>query len=187
MVEVKGNPVKRFVVKQFLLLGFAVAVVFALLWPTPGNALYQFKVNGWKLVTTINMALIFFIFGITLETSELKMAMKGYKVLLLAIVTILFVTGMTGFIFINMDFKPMEFGYGLAIFACVPTSLSSGVALVIAGYGNAALALLMTVSTNIIGIFISPLVVKLILSSAIKDIKLNAGDMVVKLGVSIII
>ncbi|EFJ44406.1 hypothetical protein VOLCADRAFT_82799 [Volvox carteri f. nagariensis] len=187
MVEVQGNPVKRFVVKQFLPLGFCVAVVFALLFPIPGNVLYQYKVNGWKLVTTVNMALIFFIFGITLETTELKEAMKGYKVLLLAIVTILFLTGLTGFIFINMDFKPMEFGYGLAIFACVPTSLSSGVALVIQGYGNAALALLMTVCTNILGIFISPLVVKLILSSAIKDIKVDAVDLVIKLGVSIII
>nr|BCL66176.1 hypothetical protein [Volvox reticuliferus] len=187
MVEVQGNPIKRFVVKQFLPLGFCVAVIFALIFPTPGNALYQFKVNGWKLVTTINMALIFFIFGITLETAELKEAMKGYKVLLLAILTILFITGLSGFIFINMDFKPMEFGYGLAIFACVPTSLSSGVALVIQGYGNAALALLMTVTTNILGIFISPLVVKMILSSSIKDIKVNALDLVVKLGVSIII
>nr|BCL66122.1 hypothetical protein [Volvox africanus] len=187
MVEVQGNPIKRFVVKQFLPLGFCVAVVFALLFPAPGNALYQFKVNGWKLVTTINMALIFFIFGITLETAELKEAMKGYKVLLLAILTILLITGLSGFIFINMDFKPMEFGYGLAIFACVPTSLSSGVALVIQGYGNAALALLMTVSTNILGIFISPLVVKMILSSSIKDMKVNALDLVVKLGVSIII
>nr|ADI46919.1 MTM0397 [Volvox carteri f. nagariensis] len=187
MVEVQGNPVKRFVVKQFLPLGFCVAVIFALLFPTPGNALYQFKVNGWKLVTTINMALIFFIFGITLETAELKEAMKGYKVLLLAVLTILFITGLTGFIFVRMDFKPMEFGYGLAIFACVPTSLSSGVALVIQGYGNAALALLMTVCTNILGIFISPLVVKMVLSSAIKDIKVDALDLVVKLGVSIII
>ncbi|GLC41022.1 hypothetical protein PLESTB_000951500 [Pleodorina starrii] len=187
MVEVQGNPIKRFVVKQFLPLGFLVAVVFAMIYPVPGDAMYQFKVNGWKLVTTINMALIFFIFGITLETSELKEAMKGYKVLLLGIFTILFITGLSGFIFINMDFKPMEFGYGLAIFACVPTSLSSGVALVIQGYGNAALALLMTVSTNILGIFISPIVVKMILSSAIKDIKVNAVDLVVKLGVSIII
>ncbi|KAG2426399.1 hypothetical protein HYH02_014826 [Chlamydomonas schloesseri] len=187
MVEVAGNPVKKFLVKQFLPLGFCVAVVFAMLFPAPGNALYQLKVNGWKIITTINMALIFFIFGITLETSELKLALKGYKTLLLSILTILFITGLTGFIFINMDFQPMEFGYGLAIFACVPTSLSSGVSLVIQGYGNAALALMMTVATNIIGIFISPLVVTMILASAIKNIQVDAADLVIKLGVSIII
>ncbi|PNH04640.1 putative sodium/metabolite cotransporter BASS4, chloroplastic [Tetrabaena socialis] len=181
------SPIKKFLIKQFLPLGFCVAVILSLSWSAPGDALYQFKVNGWKLVTTINMALIFFIFGITLETSELKAALKGYKVLLLAIVTILFITGLTGFVFINMDFTPMEFGYGLAIFACVPTSLSSGVALVIQGYGNSALALLMTVATNVLGIFISPLIVTMILSSAIKNIKVDALDLVIKLGVSIII
>lgn len=69
--------------------------------------------------------------------------------------------------------QPKEFGYGLAIFACAPTSLSSGVTLVIQGYGNAALALLMTVLTNIIGIFISPLMVKIILASSIKNIKVG--------------
>ncbi|KXZ47748.1 hypothetical protein GPECTOR_33g630 [Gonium pectorale] len=187
MVEVAGNPVKRFIVKNFLILGFIVAVVFALLVPAPGNALYQLKSNGWKVISTINLAIIFLIFGLTLETSELKAALRGYKVLLLAIVTILFITGLTGFIFINMDFKPMEFGYGLAIFACVPTSLSSGVALVISGYGNSALALMMTVSTNIIGLIVSPLMVTLILASAIDNIKVDVLDLMIKLGVSIVI
>lgn len=156
-------------------------------FPSATSSSRNAQAGGWKIITTINMMLIFFIFGITLETSELKSALKGWKVLLLGIVSILFITAVTGFVFINMDFKPREFGYGLAIFACVPTSLSSGVSLVIQGYGNAALALLMTVTTNILGIFISPIMVKLILSSAIKNIKVNAADLVLKLSVSIIV
>jgi hypothetical protein len=40
------------------------------------------QVNGWKLATTINMAIIFFIFGVTLDTSELKSALKAWKAIL---------------------------------------------------------------------------------------------------------
>ncbi len=61
--------------------------------------------NGWKVMSTINLSIIFFIFGITLETKELKEAFKGWKTLLLGILSILFITGLTGFIFINMDFS----------------------------------------------------------------------------------
>lgn len=145
------------------------------------------QANGWKIITTINLSIIFFIFGITLDTSELKAAIRGWKVLLLGIVSILVITSLTGFIFLNMDFRPKEFGYGLAIFACSPTSLSSGVTVVIQGYGNHALALLMTVTTNILGIFIMPIFVKILLSSSVKDIQVDAVDLLVKLGVSIII
>lgn len=148
---------------------------------------YDLQSGGWKIITTINLAIIFFIFGITLETSELKAAMRGWKVLLLGIISILVVTSITGFIFLNMDFRPREFGYGLAIFACAPTSLSSGVTVVIQGYGNHALALLMTVTTNILGIFIMPIFVKLLLSSSIKNIQVDAMDLLIKLGVSIIV
>lgn len=52
--------------------------------------------NGWKLVSTVNMCIIFFIFGITLETSELKQAFKAWKVLLLGLTSILVLTSFAG-------------------------------------------------------------------------------------------
>lgn len=142
------------------------------------------QVNGWKLVTTINMCIIFFIFGITLETSELKEAFKAVKTLIMGLTSILVVTSFTGFIFINMGFQPVEFGVGLAIFACVPTSLSSGVTLVIQSYGNGALALLLTVLSNLIGIVVSPIFVKLVLGNL--DAQLDTMELLIKLLVSIL-
>jgi hypothetical protein len=102
-------------------------------------------------MTTINMCIIFFIFGITLETSELKEAVKAVRSLSTGLVSILLLTCLTGFIPLMIPFKPYEFSVGLAIMACVPTSLSSGVSLVIGSYGNGALALLFTVSSNLVG------------------------------------
>jgi sodium/bile acid cotransporter 7 len=47
----------------------------------------------------------------------------------------------------------------------VPTSLSSGVSLVIQSYGNGALGLLLTVGSNIVGIFTAPIMVKAVIAS----------------------
>jgi hypothetical protein len=61
--------------------------------PAPTHAPPQ--VNGWKLATTINMCIIFFIFGITLDTSELKSAVKAWKAILYGPLVALF-TGCMG-------------------------------------------------------------------------------------------
>lgn len=113
--------------------------------------------NGWKLFSTIHIAIIFFCFGITLETSELKMAFKSWQVLIMGFVVIMIGTAMTGFIPLGLGFHPEAFGIGLAIFACCPTSLSQGVTVVIQGYGNAALALLLVVITNLVSSLVVPL------------------------------
>jgi sodium/bile acid cotransporter 7 len=143
------------------------------------------KVNGWSVVTTINMAVIFFIFGVTLDSSELLQAVKAWKAVLFGMASMLFLTPLFGFIAVRIPFEPKEFALGLAIMAAVPSSLSSGVTLVIQGYGNGALALLFTVAGNVTGILTSPLLVKAVLGS-ITNAKVDSLDLLVKLGVSIL-
>eukprot|EP00878_Enallax_costatus_P019296 GHUV01020355.1.p1 GENE.GHUV01020355.1~~GHUV01020355.1.p1 ORF type:complete len:342 (+),score=81.37 GHUV01020355.1:827-1852(+) len=143
------------------------------------------QVNGWKVVTTANMAVIFFIFGVTLDTSELMLALKAWKAIVFGLSSILVLTPIFGFFCMLMPFKPYEFALGLAIMACVPTSLSSGVTLVIGAYGNGALALLFTVSGSILGIITAPLAVKIVLGS-MTNAKVDSVDLLVKLGVSIL-
>ncbi|GFH23321.1 uncharacterized protein HaLaN_20918, partial [Haematococcus lacustris] len=43
MVEVQGGKLKKFIIKQFLPLGFVVGVVFAMVWDVPGHFLYGIK------------------------------------------------------------------------------------------------------------------------------------------------
>lgn len=143
------------------------------------------QVNGWKVVTTTNMAIIFFIFGVTLDTSELLLALKAWKAIAFGLSSILVLSPIFGFLCMLLPFQPYEFALGLAIMACVPTSLSSGVTLVIGAYGNGALALLFTVAGNILGIITAPLAVKIVLGS-MTDAKVDSLDLLVKLGVSIL-
>jgi len=151
----------------------------------PNPPPYPTKVNGWKLATTINMAIIFFIFGVTLDSSELLSAVKAWKAVLYGMLSMLFLTPLFGFLAVRLPSNPPEFALGLAIMAAVPSSLSSGVTLVIQGYGNGALALLFTVAGNITGIVTAPLMVKLVLGS-ITNAKVDSLDLLVKLGVSIL-
>ena len=89
------------------------------------------QVGSWKLFSTIHIVIIFFLFGITLETSELKTAFKSWQVLIMGFTMILVGTALTGFVPLHMNFKPAAFGIGMAVFAACPTSLSQGVTVVI--------------------------------------------------------
>jgi len=169
--------------KRFLPIGFAVAVLWALIWPAPGDHAAHWISNGWKILSTINMCIIFFLFGISLETKELKSAFGAVKALSLGTVTILVLTSFLGYIPLRIPLKPYEFSLGMAIFSCVPTSLSSGVTLVIQGYGNGALALVFTVLTNLLGIVTAPIFVKMILGG---NITVDAIGLLKKLSVSIL-
>jgi predicted Na+-dependent transporter len=82
------------------------------------------------MVTTINLCTIFFISGLTLDTAEALGALKAPKGLLSGLILILGVTPMLGFGMKRLPLSEAAFATGFAIFCAVPTTLSSGVALV---------------------------------------------------------
>jgi sodium/bile acid cotransporter 7 len=88
------------------------------------------------------------------------------------------------------------FRYGLALFCCVPTTLTSGVTLVTGALGNSALALMLTVVTNVLGVFTVPFILNAVLESAPggggggggeSEMTKTAAQLLVKLVISIII
>jgi len=85
----------------------------------------------------------------------------------------------------GLGIKPREFMYGMAVFSCVPTTLTSGVALVRSADGNAVLALLLTVGSNLIGVATVPFVVRIVLSSS-SSINLSPVPLLLKLLVSVL-
>ncbi|EOY19132.1 Sodium Bile acid symporter family isoform 1 [Theobroma cacao] len=81
--------------------------------------------------------------------------LKKYRLLSLQCSILLFTPYFSRLI-LQIHLQPQEFVTGLAIFNCMPTTLSSGVALTQLAGGNSALALAMTVMSNMIGILIIP-------------------------------
>ena len=81
---------------------------------------------------------------------------------------------------------PPEFSIGLAIFCVVPTTLGVGVALTAASKGNQALALLLTVATNLLGIITVPYELKLLLRGS-NVVSVEPGPLVLKLVLTVLV
>lgn len=130
--ESRLERTRKFCIKNVLPLGFFLVLVVALLWPAPGKAVSKPRVEGFRVVQTINVVVIFLISGLTLKTDDIKEALgkEGRWGYLYGVVAILGITGCVGFLAAEIPFDVREFSYGLSVFSVVPTTLSSGVTLV---------------------------------------------------------
>ena len=117
---------KPWVIKNYLVLGFAFVLTLALSWPLPGRELGTPKAGDFPIAQTICIIIIFFISGLTLKTADIKNALGAHASLAYGIVAILLATPMFGFALVQIPFEPVQFRYGLALFSCVPTTLTSG-------------------------------------------------------------
>lgn len=132
MTQSRLERARLFCIKNVLPLGFLFVLVWALAWPAPGKAVGKPKVEGYRVIQTINVIVIFIISGLTLKTDDIKEALskEGRWGFIYGVVAILGITGCIGFVAAEIPFDVDEFSYGLAVFCVVPTTLSSGVTLV---------------------------------------------------------
>ena len=93
---VDGASVKAFVIKNYLPLGFCLALLIGLSFPAPGAWLGGLKVGSYKAVQSVCIILIFIISGLTLKTSEVTAAIKALVAFSYALVAILFITPLAG-------------------------------------------------------------------------------------------
>ena len=169
-----------FLQKQFLPVGLVTVAVVGFFFPTPG--IYMAGLPTQYVV----VSMIFLLSGLMLKTDEVHAALAAWKATSWGCVSILFATPLIG---TAIAFKlPMEpsFQLGLALFCCMPTTLTSGVALTAQARGNVALALFLTVLTNTAGILTVPFVLAHLLG-ALGQVELSAGDLFVKLCFSILL
>ena len=111
------------------------------------------------------ICIIFVISGLTLKGDDINSALKAYVGFGYGMVSILFLTACMGFIMTAIPFTPIEFRTGFAVFCTVPTTSSSGTTLTATAHGNAALALMLTVCSNLLGVATTPLMLRLVLVS----------------------
>ncbi|XP_057989210.1 probable sodium/metabolite cotransporter BASS4, chloroplastic isoform X1 [Hevea brasiliensis] len=147
---VLGKQLLNFVDRNFLPLALIGGVVLGLANPTLGCLADKYYLSK---VSTFG---IFFISGLTLRNGEIDAAVEAWPVGVLGLCSILFFTPYFSRIILQIQLQPQEFVTGLALFCCMPTTLSSGVALTQLAGGNSALALAMTVISNLLGILIIP-------------------------------
>eukprot|EP00611_Tribonema_gayanum_P024001 TRINITY_DN517_c0_g1_i1.p1 TRINITY_DN517_c0_g1~~TRINITY_DN517_c0_g1_i1.p1 ORF type:complete len:378 (-),score=128.15 TRINITY_DN517_c0_g1_i1:799-1932(-) len=185
-IKCSGAEIQRFLLKWFLPIGFAKAILIALAWPYPGATVGSWKVGHFKLVQTLNVMTVFFISGLGLKTADAKSAFshEGWAAFAYGLVMILGVTPLAGLAAVRLPFEVPEFKYGMAVFCAVPTTIASGVALVNQADGNGALALLLTVASNLLGVVIVPFWVRWLLSS--EDVHIDALRLLVNLLITVL-
>lgn len=129
-------------------------VALGYLWPAPGLLMAKTPIN------VISIVGIFFISGLGLQTDEVKKAMRAYTAIIFGVLSIMLVTPLLSFAVALLPLSPPDFSRGMALFMAMPTTISSGVIMTTEAKGNSALALLLSVSTNILAVFTVPLFAK---------------------------
>lgn len=144
------KPLFNFAADNFLPLALVGGVVLGLANPSLGCLADRYYLSKFSTFG------IFVISGLTLRSGDISLAAGAWPVGLFGLVSILLITPYFSRTILQMQLQPQEFVTGLAIFSCMPTTLSSGVALTQLAGGNGALALAMTVISNMLGILIIP-------------------------------
>ncbi|KAI4352923.1 hypothetical protein L6164_007130 [Bauhinia variegata] len=145
-----AEPILRFAGNNILPLVLISGVTLGLSYPSVGCFADKYYVSK------ISPCLIFLISGLSLRSKEIGEAVEAWPVGLFGLVSILLLSPYFSKLIMQIQLQPQEFVTGLAIFSCMPTTLSSGVALTQIAGGNSALALAMTVISNMLGILIIP-------------------------------
>jgi len=183
----------EFFIDNHLIVFLAIAFLLGLSMPGVGKELSKPQMDMGKLGQTrvanlLLLVMIFMISGFRLKTDAVVGALRSPKALIVAMVLILLVTPCVGFATAALPLATKELAYGLTVFCCVPTTLTSGAALISGCRGTeraAELALMVTVATNLLGSFTTPLLLSLTLSGAKASI--DTVQLLVKLVISILI
>ncbi|KAK9817989.1 hypothetical protein WJX72_005394 [[Myrmecia] bisecta] len=175
--------------RNYLPFAFLVANTIALAWPLPGKKVLEPTVAGVHVVTFINICTVFFISGLTLRTDELKQAFTQRTLVgtVFGFISILGLTPNLAWAVRHIPFSPPEFATGMVLFCVVPTTLGVGVSLVTTAKGNVALAIFLTVATNVLGVVLIPLWLKALLSggaAGTENLNIDYLDIFVKLLIS---
>jgi sodium/bile acid cotransporter 7 len=174
------NALLDFISKQFLPVGLIAVALVGLFIPAPGRYMAVLPTQH------VAVSIIFICAGLRLRTGEINAALSAWTATLWSSLSILFITPLIGTaIAFQIPLDP-AFQIGLALFFCMPTTLSSGIALTGQARGNVALALLLTVLTNVAGIFTVPFVLAHLLET-IGRVELSARDLLLKLCLSILL
>ncbi|XP_012558378.1 uncharacterized protein LOC100203086 [Hydra vulgaris] len=161
------NKLEHLLLNNFLPISFIAALLIGIFLPQVGNTLNH------KSTTYICLVFIFLYSGLYLPSSAIKDSIKAYKAAAWGFISILFFSCIIGsqltmlipFHKISSSLGTQSFKTGLVVYFCSPCTVSSGVLMITQLKGNYALAVLLTVATNVVGIFTSPLLLKWMLKT----------------------
>lgn len=149
---------------DWFLSGMAIAVGLAWLWPEPGargGSLHP------ELITKGGVALIFFLHGAALSFAALKAGTLRWPLHLVVQATTFILFPLIGLLtvwLLRNQVSP-ELRLGIFYLCALPSTVSSSVALTAAAKGNVPAAVFNATLSSLIGVFLTPLWIGLLLKS----------------------
>ena len=169
-----AQSLRQFVADQFLPLALVTSLIMGFVAPDAGVAAASANLPAY---TTTG---IFILSGLSLRRGEALTALKAVSSVLFGATSILLLTPLAASLALALPLS-RELRVGLAVFCCMPTTLSSGVSLTQAVGGNTALALLLTIITNVLGIFTIPFLLSALLGSGSGAVRLDPLPLLLQL------
>ncbi len=150
---------------DWFLLGMALAVLLAWLFPDPGAR------GGWlypELLTKAGVALIFFLHGVALAFAALKAGTLHWRLHLVVQLCTFLLFPAIGLLFLKTLGGGLSADLQLGVFylCALPSTVSSSVALTAAARGNVPAAVFNATLSSLLGVFLTPLWIGLLLTTA---------------------
>ena len=149
---------------DWFLVALLAAVVVASILPVRGVG-----ADVLDTVVTIAIAWLFFLYGVRLKTEEAIAALKNWKLhsVVLACTYVVFpLLGLLVFLlpdaWLQHDLK-----IGLVFLTLLPSTVQSSIAFVSIARGNVAAAVVQASFSNLVGVFLTPVLVALVLGSQV--------------------
>ncbi|VEI12399.1 bile acid:sodium symporter family protein [Trueperella bialowiezensis] len=141
---------------DFLLTGIVTALILGLVIPVPDDV-----AAGLSIAADIGVAMVFLVYGMRLRTSEVIEGLKNVKLqgAVLATTYVIFPLVGLAFYWITGSFIGTAFATGLLYLSLLPSTVQSSVTFVSIARGDVAAAVCAATISNILGMFITPLLV----------------------------
>ena len=150
---------------DWFLTGMVVAMILAWLFPAPGAK------GGWlhpEILVKVGVALIFFLHGVALSFDKLKAGTLRWPLhLIVQGATFLFFP-LVGWLLLLVfgRFLPTDLWIGFFYLCALPSTVSSSVAMTAAARGDIPVAVFNATLSSLIGIFLTPLWIGLVVGSS---------------------
>jgi len=172
---------KSFIKSNYFLLVILAVLIFSIMFPTLG--LKTKEAGVLDILTFIAM----FSSSLGLSFKNLTSGLKDYKSILYSFVAVFFIFPLVTWILMYItSFRQGDVFTGFMILSAQSSTVSSGVVLTMAASGNVPLALIITIVNNILSAFVTPTVLKFILTTD-QQIVFNIGEMISNLVVVLVV
>lgn len=145
--------------KKFYII-LVATVILGVILPGPGAYIKQ---HGW--IIDVLIALMYLGIGISVDTRSIIAGISRWRQILYALLTLFVITPLMAYAIylVFLPYSSKEAMIGLMFISALATTISSGIMLTEGRNGNCVLSMYNVVFSQILGVFVAPLVIAIVL------------------------